>query len=63
MYSVLKTVLVFLIGVAVLLGGGAVLIANESLNLRIIGGLTMFIGLAISILSGIFDGKRTNRKK
>ena len=63
MYSVLKTVLVFLIGVAVLLGGGATLIANESLNLRIIGGLTMFIGMAIAILSGIFEGKRTNRKK
>ena len=63
MYSVFKTVLIFLIGVAVLLGGGATLIANESLNLRIIGGLTMFIGMAISILSGIFDSKRTKRKK
>lgn len=63
MFSVLKTVLVFLIGVSVFIIGGAVLIANEALNLRIIGGLTMFIGMAIAILSGIFEGKRTNRKK
>ena len=63
MFSVLKTVLVFLIGVSVFIIGGAVLIANESLNLRIIGGLSMFIGMSISILSGIFEAKRHKRKK
>lgn len=61
MTKIFKTILTFLAGVAIFLIGGAVLSANDSLNNEFLGGSLMFVGLSISILSGIFEAK--TRKK
>lgn len=63
MVKAMQTVLIFLIGVSVLIFGGAVVCANQAKNLVILGGALMFIGGAIVVLSGIFERKRKPKRK